>query len=65
MSIVVAEICPVAAANAPLLARDGVAVRPVDGVAPSRFALAWRADDTRPRVHAHARAAAGAAPQDR
>ncbi|MFG2839059.1 LysR family transcriptional regulator [Streptomyces zaomyceticus] len=58
-------VCLVAAGNAPLLARDGVVVRPVDGVAPSHFALAWRADDTRPLVHAYARAAAGAAPQDR
>ncbi|WTT09970.1 LysR substrate-binding domain-containing protein [Streptomyces zaomyceticus] len=58
-------ICLVAVGNAPLLARDGVVVRPVDGVTPSHFVLAWRADDTRPLVHAYARAAAGAAPQDR
>ncbi|WSQ19680.1 LysR substrate-binding domain-containing protein [Streptomyces zaomyceticus] len=58
-------ICLVAVGNAPLLARDGVVVRPVDGVTPSHLVLAWRADDTRPLVHAYARAAAGAAPQDR
>ncbi|WP_306328658.1 LysR substrate-binding domain-containing protein [Streptomyces venezuelae] len=52
-------ICLVAAGNAPLLARDGVVTRPVDGVAPTYFVLAWRADDTRPLVAAYARAAAG------
>ncbi|KQX45521.1 MULTISPECIES: LysR family transcriptional regulator [unclassified Streptomyces] len=56
-------ICLVAEGNAPLLARDGVVTRPVDGIAPSRFALAWRADDTRPLVRAYARAAeAGTGP---
>ncbi|MFR9724108.1 LysR family transcriptional regulator [Streptomyces sp. MS19] len=42
--------------NAPLLARDGVAVRPVDGLSPSRPAPAWRADDTRPLVRRYAEA---------
>ncbi|MFI5582410.1 hypothetical protein ACIA8N_31255 [Streptomyces sp. NPDC051822] len=42
----------------PLLAREGVAIRPVSGVTPSRLALAWRADDTRPLVRSYARAAA-------
>ncbi|WP_328943914.1 LysR substrate-binding domain-containing protein [Streptomyces sp. NBC_00250] len=51
-------ICLVAAGNAPLLTRGGVVTRPVDGVAPSCFVLAWRADDTRPLVDAYARAAA-------
>jgi DNA-binding transcriptional LysR family regulator len=51
-------ICLVAAGNAPLLTRGGVVVLPVDGVSPSRFALAWRADDTRPFVRDYARAAA-------
>ncbi|MEU6880235.1 LysR substrate-binding domain-containing protein [Streptomyces sp. NPDC046712] len=51
-------ICLVAAGNAPLLTRGGVVVRPVDGVSPSRFALAWRADDTRRLVQDYARAAA-------
>ncbi|MGW6414414.1 LysR family transcriptional regulator [Streptomyces sp. NPDC055055] len=50
-------ICLVAAGNAPLLTRDGVVTRPVHGVSPSRFALAWRADDTRPLIRAYARAA--------
>lgn len=54
-------ICLVAAGNAPLLARDGVVTRPVDGVSPSRFALAWRADDHRPVVRDYARAAAAVA----
>ncbi|MEU6927762.1 LysR family transcriptional regulator [Streptomyces sp. NPDC046385] len=50
-------ICLVATGNAPLLARDGVVTRPVDGIAECRFALAWRADDPRPAVHDYARAA--------
>ncbi|MEU7021177.1 LysR family transcriptional regulator [Streptomyces sp. NPDC046203] len=54
-------ICLVAAGNAPLLARDGVVTRPVDGVSPSRFALAWRAGDRRPVVRDYARAAAAVA----
>nr|WP_274710522.1 LysR substrate-binding domain-containing protein [Streptomyces sp. SKN60] len=53
-------ICLVAEGNAPLLTRGGVVVRPVDGVTPTRFALAWRADDRRPLVHDYARAAARA-----
>lgn len=51
-------ICLVATGNAPLLTRGGVVVRPVDGLSPSRFALAWRADDTRRSVQDYARAAA-------
>ncbi|MFB6840366.1 LysR substrate-binding domain-containing protein [Streptomyces sp. NPDC056361] len=51
-------ICLVAAGNAPLLTRGGVVTRPVRGVAPSRFALAWRAADPRPLVHDYARATA-------
>lgn len=47
--------------NTPLLTRGGVVTRPVDGVSPSRFVLAWRADDTRPLVRAYAHAAAGRA----
>ncbi|MER7517190.1 LysR substrate-binding domain-containing protein [Streptomyces sp. NPDC126499] len=51
-------ICLVATGNAPLLTRGGVVTRPVDGVTPSRLALAWRADDPRPEVRDYARAAA-------
>lgn len=50
-------ICLVAAGNVPLLARGGVVVVPVDGISPTHFALAWRADDTRPLVQDYARAA--------
>ncbi|WP_199548310.1 LysR family transcriptional regulator [Streptomyces sp. N35] len=50
-------VCLVATGNVPLVARGGVVTRPVDGVAPSRFALAWRADDARPLVTAYAQAA--------
>lgn len=46
----------VAAGNAPLITLGGVVTRPVHGVPPSRFALAWRKDDTRPLVTAYARA---------
>ncbi|MFD5696994.1 LysR family transcriptional regulator [Streptomyces lasiicapitis] len=51
-------ICLLAAGNAPLLTRGDVVTRPVTGVSPSRLALAWRADDTRPPVRGYARAAA-------
>ncbi|MER5707715.1 LysR family transcriptional regulator [Streptomyces sp. NPDC002122] len=57
-------ICLVATGNAPLLAREGVAIRPVSGVTPSRLVLAWRADDTRPLVHGYARAAAELRPRE-
>ncbi|MER5885376.1 LysR substrate-binding domain-containing protein [Streptomyces sp. NPDC001941] len=50
-------VCLVAAGNVPLLAREGVVARPVTGVTPSRFALAWRAADDRPLVRAYAEAA--------
>jgi DNA-binding transcriptional LysR family regulator len=49
-------VCLLAAGNAPLLTRGGVVTRPVHGIAPSRLALAWRADDRRPLVQAYARA---------
>jgi DNA-binding transcriptional LysR family regulator len=45
-----------AAGNAPLITLGGVTTRPVRGLSPSRLALAWRADDTRPLVAAYARA---------
>ncbi|MER5303042.1 LysR family transcriptional regulator [Streptomyces lasiicapitis] len=51
-------VCLLAAGNAPLLTRGDVVTRPVAGVSPSRLALAWRADDTRPPVRGYARAAA-------
>lgn len=40
-------VCLLASGNAPALDRDGVAVRPVTGVAPSRLVLAWRRGDNR------------------
>lgn len=43
-------VCLIAAGNAPLIARDGVIVRPVDGVSPSRLVLAWRRNDDRPLI---------------
>ncbi|MEU2282918.1 LysR substrate-binding domain-containing protein [Streptomyces sp. NPDC013178] len=61
-------ICLVATGNVPLLTLGGVLTRPVRGVAPSRYVLAWRREDgQRPLVRAYARAcrlavAAGAAP---
>lgn len=57
-------ICLVAAGNVPLLAREGVAIRPVSGVTPSRLVLAWRADDNRPLVRGYARAAAELRPSE-
>ena len=50
-------VCLLAAGNAPLVTRGDVVTRPVNGVSPSQLALAWRADDKRPLVHAYARAA--------
>ncbi|MGW4808176.1 LysR family transcriptional regulator [Kitasatospora sp. NPDC004272] len=48
-------VCLVAAGNAPLITHDGVTTRPVTGVGPSRYALAWRREDAhRPLVRAYA-----------
>ncbi|MGW5860637.1 LysR family transcriptional regulator [Streptomyces sp. NPDC055239] len=50
-------VCLVAAGNAPLITLGGVVTRPVRGITPSRFALAWRAgDDRRPLVSAYIKA---------
>ncbi|MEV6005179.1 LysR substrate-binding domain-containing protein [Streptomyces sp. NPDC051976] len=51
----------IAAGNAPLITLGGVTTRPVHGITPSRFALAWRKDDTRPLVRAYAHACERAA----
>jgi DNA-binding transcriptional LysR family regulator len=48
--------------NAPLVALDGVITRPVRGLSPSQFALAWRAGDRRPLVRDYARACRQALP---
>ncbi|GAA3515246.1 LysR family transcriptional regulator [Actinocatenispora rupis] len=45
-----------AAGNAPLVTLGGVVTRPVRGISPSRFVLAWRADDRRPLVREYAKA---------
>lgn len=50
-------VCLVAAGNAPLISLGGVVTRPVDGVSPSRLALARRTDDRRPLVRDYVRAA--------
>lgn len=50
-------VCLVAAGNAPLITLGGVVTRPVRGVTPSRFALAWRlGEDRRPLVSAYIKA---------
>ncbi|MFE7269429.1 LysR family transcriptional regulator [Streptomyces sp. NPDC057623] len=50
-------VCLVAAGNAPLITLGGVVTRPVRGLSPSRYALAWRAEDGhRPLVRAYAQA---------
>jgi DNA-binding transcriptional LysR family regulator len=41
-------VCLLAAGNASLVTRDGVVVRPVTGLSPSRLVLAWRRGDDRP-----------------
>ncbi|MBY8882593.1 LysR family transcriptional regulator [Actinacidiphila acidipaludis] len=45
-----------AAGNAPLVTLGGVTTRPVRGITPSRFALAWRRDAAGPLVRAYAAA---------
>ncbi|MEU6085624.1 LysR family transcriptional regulator [Streptomyces sp. NPDC047085] len=50
-------ICLVAEGNAPLITLGGVTTRPVNGIGPSRYALAWRREDgQRPLVRAYAEA---------
>ncbi|WP_369172139.1 LysR family transcriptional regulator [Streptomyces sp. R28] len=50
-------ICLVATGNAPLITLGGVVTRPVRGLSPSRYALAWRKEDAgRPLVRAYAQA---------
>ncbi|GAA4298764.1 LysR family transcriptional regulator [Streptomyces venetus] len=50
-------VCLVAAGNVPLLTLGGVTARPVHGVTPSRYVLAWRREDgRRPLVGAYAEA---------
>ncbi|MDG9716412.1 LysR family transcriptional regulator [Streptomyces sp. DH24] len=50
-------VCLVAAGNAPLITLGGVVTRPVRGLAPSRYALAWRRQDAHsPLVRAYAEA---------
>jgi DNA-binding transcriptional LysR family regulator len=51
-------VCLVAAGNAPLITLGGVVTRPVRGLSPSRYALAWRREDgERALVRDYARAA--------
>ncbi|MFI7243863.1 LysR family transcriptional regulator [Streptomyces qinglanensis] len=45
-----------AVGNSPLITLGGVVTRAVRGISPSRFALAWRADDRRPLVREYAHA---------
>jgi DNA-binding transcriptional LysR family regulator len=53
-------ICLVATGNAHLITLGGVITRPVHGVSPSRYALAWRREDGgRPLVRAYAEACRG------
>jgi DNA-binding transcriptional LysR family regulator len=50
-------ICLVAEGNAPLITLGGVTTRPVNGIGPSHYALAWRREDgQRPLVRAYAQA---------
>jgi DNA-binding transcriptional LysR family regulator len=49
-------VCLIAAGNAPLIAREGVAIRQITGLTPARLALLWRRDDERPLL-AHLRTA--------
>jgi DNA-binding transcriptional LysR family regulator len=56
-------VCLLARGNAPLIAREGVVVRPVLGVGPSELVLAWRRGDDRPLLGALRTAVRRAAPQ--
>ncbi|MFC8515949.1 LysR family transcriptional regulator [Streptomyces sp. NPDC057257] len=49
-------VCLVAAGNVPLITLGGVVTRPVRGLAPSRYVLAWRKGDRRRLVGAYAEA---------
>lgn len=50
-------VCLVATGNAPLITLGGVVTRPVRGLSPSRYALAWRREDEhRPLVRAYSQA---------
>ncbi|MFI9804849.1 LysR family transcriptional regulator [Streptomyces sp. NPDC052301] len=50
-------VCLVAAGNTPLISLGGVTTRPVRGIGPSRYVLAWRREDEeRPLVRAYVRA---------
>ncbi|MFG3153891.1 LysR family transcriptional regulator [Streptomyces sp. NPDC048219] len=50
-------ICLVATGNAPLITLGGVTTRPVRGLSPSRYALAWRREDEgRPLVRGYVEA---------
>ncbi|WNM30005.1 LysR family transcriptional regulator [Streptomyces sp. Li-HN-5-11] len=50
-------VCLVAVGNAPLITLGGVVTRPVRGIGPSRYALAWRKEDAeRPLVRAYVEA---------
>ncbi|OXY94091.1 LysR family transcriptional regulator [Streptomyces diastatochromogenes] len=50
-------VCLLAEGNAPLITLGGVTTRPVRGIGPSRYALAWRREDEgRPLVRAYAEA---------
>ncbi|MFF5041503.1 LysR family transcriptional regulator [Streptomyces nigra] len=52
-------VCLLASGNAPLITLGGVVTRPVRGLSPARYALAWRRMDAdRPSVRAYARACA-------
>jgi DNA-binding transcriptional LysR family regulator len=55
-------ICLVAAGNAPLITLGGVVTRPVRGVSPSRFVLAWRKGDRSPLVRGYVAACAAVHP---
>ncbi len=49
-------VCLVSTGNVPLIQREGIVVRPVIGLEPSRLVFAWRRDDHRPLLRALRRA---------
>jgi DNA-binding transcriptional LysR family regulator len=52
-------VCLLAEGNAPLITLGGVVTRPVRGLAPGRYALAWRRGDRNPLVRAYREACRG------
>jgi DNA-binding transcriptional LysR family regulator len=56
-------VCLLASGNVSLVERGGVVTRPVNGISPSRLALAWRKDHNHPLVPTYVECARQAVPR--